>query len=346
MHTILLIHGMGNFNSGWQAEAETALENAYKAFNLPESFGQFYEVKALSYDNVFTEYLEQLANHNDRLALVQNILQSTGNNLAKAVVEAAQKDPTNNFVYTHVADVLIYTVTEKQGQVISQVQEQLGQTLQKGQTWSVIAHSLGTRVVHDVLQSSYSAGTEFRQGFGKPLSVLMMANVSRLIQELSGGDVYQSELFPSSMVDQGGCYFYVNARHELDPFTLPKPFRPPLEWQTGRNSQANMYLDVKLPAEDTTQANVHSMLHYLSNPLTLRSFFSKTFSGPRLSDPLIDDTTFNAAYQAYKQKTTAQEIQDYVDKLELLAADPFGNWTQIVDLWTQFEKLVHEFVNP
>ncbi len=343
MHTIFVVHGMGSYDAGWQAEVEKLIKDGYKSFGPPIDFDTIYKVVPLTYDNVFRDYLDQLNNENDRFDLIKNIATSTPNKLAKAVLRAAKKDPNDEFLYTHVADLLFYTVTEKQGQVVSQVQADLAENLQSGQTWSVIAHSLGTRVIHDVLQSSYSAGTGFRQAFGKPLCVLMLANVSRLIQELAGGDVYKTELFPSAKVDTGGCYFYANVRHELDPIAMPKPFRPPLGWQTGRDDGPNMYVDVKVPAEDTTQPNVHAMTHYLSNPLALRPFFNKTYTGPRLRDPLIDDTIFGTVYQEYKQSTAKAKIVAHVDKLEGLSSDPFGNWDQIVKLWSKFHKLVADF---
>ena len=342
MHTIFMVHGMGDPEDGWHTEAEDALKTAYGVLELPVSFEDIYSIKPINYNNVFADHLAELDSHNDRFELLRTLQGEAPNGLIDAVVKAAERNPTDDFVYTHAADVLLYSATRMQGEVVSTVQTQLSEALRGGQRWSVIAFSLGTRVIHDVLQSSYTANTDFRRGFGKPQCLMTVANVGRVLQELTGGDIYQSAVRPSPMVDEGGCYHYLNIRHELDPFTYPRPFRPPLTWQESEmdGQTINMYRDIFLPAEDTSQINVHDLAHYLSNPRATRDFFEYTYQGPRPRDPLIDDSRFGTLYTNYQNQTAVGEAEAIIEELEKLTRKPFSSWKQIQEIWIRFAKIV------
>lgn len=342
MHTIFVIHGMGEFEDGWDTDFEKVIREEYERYETTKTFDELYAVSSLSYDVIFRDYLTRLGNRNERFQLVDEIVRMTGNDLAKAVFKSAQLDPDDEFLYTHVADVLFYTVTNLAGRVITDVQNQLETKLKAlgdSATWSIVAHSLGTRVIHDVLQSEYTR-PDFRRAYGKPACLLQLSNVSRLTEVLIEGDIYNSAVIPAEETSRGACASYINAHHALDPFTLPHPFKPPIGWPTGQPN--DLYIDIPIPAEETIEKNVHSFATYMRNPRVSRPFFNWTYDVPGVLE-FIDETKFNQELTQFLGTTLPGNLRNLIDTLKDLTKDPINNWDQIVESWTKVKKLIKEF---
>lgn len=342
MHTIFVIHGMGEFKDGWHTDFETIIREEYKRYETTKAFDELYTVSPLSYDAIFRDYLTRLGDRSERFKLVNEIVSLTGNDLAKAVLKLAQLNPDDDFLYTHVADVLFYTVTNLAGRVITDVQNQLETKLKAlgdSATWSIVAHSLGTRVIHDVLQSEYTR-PDFRRAYGKPACLLQLSNVSRLTEVLIGGKIYNSAVIPADETNRGACASYINAHHALDPFTLPYPFKPPNGWPTGQPN--DLYIDIPIPVEETIEKNVHSFATYMRNPRVSRPFFNWTYDVPGVLE-FIDEAKFNEEFTKYQATTLPGNLRQLVDTLKGLVKDPTNDWDQIVELWTKVKKLIMEF---
>lgn len=347
MHRIFLVHGMGE-TDGWHDAVEATLSERFNGYEPPIPFNKCYKVEKIDYNSVFSEYLEEWKDQQKRFQLLSNADRLTRNELVQAVLGAAQTEITDSPIFTHLADVLLYTATHKQDQVISLIQQTMEQKLADGDTYSIIAHSLGTRVMHDVLQSE-STRPRVQQAFGKPICLLQIANVTRLAGLLIPGDAYHSQVYPSMFTDKGACYFYVSVDHPLDPFTWPRPFRPPADWPPGDENVAELFFNVSIQAQDIVDWNTHGVENYLANPLTTKVFFNKTYPGPRLRDILIDDSRLAKAYQDYRkttlvQKTVAQ-MDKFISEVETLARGSFDNWAEIVKMVKKFEGLIKRFAN-
>ncbi len=177
-----------------------------------------------------------------------------------------------NFWWTHVADVALYrcfpTYREAvRAAVMDAVVTAITPRVGAGDTnLSVLAHSLGTSVMHDTL---HILGSRQTLG-GKPNAflatnfrfenIIMVANVSRLLQtdDADVQPVYKSIVRPGKRGQAGSyCQRYLNFRHEADPFTFPRMFEPE-GWDPKRygNELIRHYW----------QPNIHDVGHYLLNP--------------------------------------------------------------------------------
>jgi hypothetical protein len=177
----------------------------------------------------------------------------------------------DEFLYTHFLDVIFYT-TLLGGKVRVEVAKQLGSLIARNplQKIHVIAHSLGTAVLHDTLALLYRAHANFSDDIPvldtrthKLSSVWMVANVSRLIQSATGlADPMESVVRPGP----GGCTNrLINIRHRFDPFTWCAGFDP----RNDGSWVPKAYFDRCYRAIETTsvrQLNTHEFTDFIENP--------------------------------------------------------------------------------
>jgi hypothetical protein len=126
---------------------------------------------------------------------------------------------------------------------------------------TIVAHSLGTSVVHDSLQI---LGTEPIAGFTNALgppnerfrAIFMLANVSRVLE--SGVGAFESIVRGGGQNDlKSTCTRFLSFRHELDPFCVLKPFLPnDFDPTFNRIRSLSHYRDF----------DIHGLEHYLDHP--------------------------------------------------------------------------------
>jgi hypothetical protein len=136
--------------------------------------------------------------------------------------------------------------------------------------YSVIAHSLGTAVVYETFHAMLTNGADGQSApLGtalRPNNVFMVANTAKLLWN-RGGSAYPPLMGPNLANGDGLCFRFAGFRHALDPVPAVDRFDPPNTWFAPSAPRDAVYDDVKLPAEDVMQANVHAFEHYLSHPL-------------------------------------------------------------------------------
>jgi hypothetical protein len=244
----------------------------------------------------------------------------------------------DNFVWTHILDVILYRFSNAMRMGIDvSVAEQILNTISSQQhtTWSIVAHSLGTSVAHNTLNSLYNTG--FPNAPNGPIEKLdplesrcntlaMIANVSRVLQR-SDAKVYQSRVMPGSATAGRLCSYYLNARHKLDPFTVPKAFEPDL-WPDSSTFSTERYQHLR-PSHihfDVNQlARVHDLDHYLENPRVhvplIRSILGRRVIGAE-------------EYRNAKSRFDAETRSDSIDRarsaLENKLPSPSGNWRNLL----------------
>lgn len=192
-HIIFLTHGMGNHVHGqWEIPIINMLNDLFKSYNVytyeSKSLDECVEFVPITYDNIFREQVSKWENKFD--VLLTSLNENNHFNttpISDWLKIASPKE--QDFFWTHIVDVLLYRFFPNITQmirihVINQIKDRL-----KNETdvpnCSVIAHSLGTAVMHDSLHLLFTTAwgglpNLLLQQF-KFQSITMLANTSRVL---------------------------------------------------------------------------------------------------------------------------------------------------------------------
>jgi hypothetical protein len=155
---IFLVHGMGVHNDGWQNEIIAALDqiiadHAYKFFKN-KSVQDVFEFVPLGYDHILRERLGRVE---DAAALLKS-LEPFSDEVAD-LSEWITKSSAGNkaYIWSHAMDVIFYRVHTPTRHLIrttlvETMATRVDQVLREAPNTpvSILAHSLGTAVAHDV----------------------------------------------------------------------------------------------------------------------------------------------------------------------------------------------------
>jgi len=315
--TLVIVHGMGQHTAdSFRQEVLAACQQAFILYDSlkDQDVTTKFNVVSVAYNDIFDDFRAQLADRaktlEARLSAIQGALP-----LAPALaaringIEAGIND--DNFFTTHWLDVLLYRFTMLNELVRLRVAEKIATTIAEHGSGNVhvLAHSLGTAVVHDTLAKAYGPD-QLRRADGSDLSLSttthrlgslhMVANVSRALESFV--EVKASAVRPGEL----GCTSdYLEYRHKLDPFTRVRPFDPT---DNGRWVSHVMFRNAYSLIRPTsvTQANSHAVGHYLLNPLVHLPLFRILF---RFRPPKkeVEDAS---------NRFFAQTVQSKADRLE------------------------------
>jgi pimeloyl-ACP methyl ester carboxylesterase len=344
-HLVFLVHGMGVHNGAWSTPYVDAIEGAYDQYEslsstpLKDRF-QFVEI---TYDDIFQEIVTQWS---DNATLISAAAAEVGAPVSKLTdwLKGASKID-GNFQWTHAADVLLYRcfslVRERVCvHVATQLVKAIDQQIKEDgvSRWSVIAHSLGTAVIHDTLarlwdpKATKPGGVTFSTSNEQAQLVAMIANVSRVL-ETPPYDVYQSAVQPGRNAQAGrGCNYYLTARHLYDPFTIPSMFRPQM-WPDENALLAKPPRYLYAEVDHIHDWNVHDFGHYLKNPKVHVPLLRRLTDETQISD---------AEYQhAVARFRTFGPLEDQAaiqirQKLEGLLPAQSADWMAIGQIWKGF----------
>jgi hypothetical protein len=270
---VFLVHGMGSHPPGWSEAWQQAFALAAGEFAPYAAGGRaladdvtFVEV---GYDDVFETYRARW--HDLASALGDAALPAPLQPVFAALAQQGDgKVPA--YFWTHLLDVLLwFGLAQAREAVIAAVAAQLVDGLvtaiDAGARAHIVAHSLGTSVVHDTLlcltDPKYASGQLDPEVGGRRWdSLLTFANVSRLLQATRS----PSSRLPASAFDpltsrvntgpNGLLRDFVVARHRLDPFTFVRTFEPPAAAGLSRFA-LRRYRDL---------ADIHALETLLANP--------------------------------------------------------------------------------
>jgi pimeloyl-ACP methyl ester carboxylesterase len=242
-HILFLVHGMGSYGKfedgkwvqdteGWFKEAEKSVRDVYDEFVKDDPklgqgrpFEDWFVIETIEYDSILEHYRsdwEYQAKTWDAF--------NFDSGLAQSVTEFFKGNTSKAFLWTHLADVLLYTSPLLNQFIWQYVADQFlnalrkhHQTLQLG-AWSVIAHSLGTAVTNSALQRLFAVAgqtPDIGAVLIPPQVVCMAANVARALA--SPAEAYNDLIAPT-----GGLrvQHYLSCSHTLDPFCRIRPFAP------------------------------------------------------------------------------------------------------------------------
>ena len=331
--TLFFIHGMGNQAGGWETAAVKALSESRKAMIGNNDFATAYTIVPLNYQSYFDAYWAEYNSRAEGLSAI-----SIGNaapDLMKKVIGIAQQgvDETDPWI-SHWADVILYLGTELGGQIRAHIWDDIAKALAGSGTprWGVIAHSLGTRVIHDVLQREYSDDTGSTINvFGKPRLLAMVSNIIRLSSFSEDHLKQGSAVYPSQELGEGACWRYANIWHPLDPLARIRQFRikryPVLAQAEGAQGVRAKATDVVGDIKD-----VHSLAHYLKIP-EVAACLINGMEWLYDSDPgPIDDVMVAQYRQQYEATTLVGSWKDKLEKIEDLDLNDLDNWKAIKDI--------------
>lgn len=341
-HVIFAIHGMGNHKKQWWEPVRSTLKKLYEqyAFSKLLPFDEQFQVKPLYYD----DKLDELRGKWETAANEVLALMKPGPHGGRAIAEMtawARGANKNSFLRTHVLDVLFYrfcpTVTDR---VRAAVHRQMVDGIHGAKQWSVIAHSLGTSVLHDTLVWMFDpASPSSLRPAGFRMEVLaMVANVSRVLESSENGarwDVYRSVVQPNVKVTKGVCNSFLNVCHNWDPIPVPKKFKPTADWpDQATRAVPGAFQDVRIDEIEKPKL-VHDLEHYLRNPAVHIALFRSLLSLPGVVSPAEE----KAALDAHRVHHPRAKVQKEIDRLkELRLSDEETDWKAILAMIHNYLK--------
>lgn len=342
---VFLAHGMGEYEVGWSDDFFKTLDksietNGYSKIQQAledkslESVKELIDCQELLYADVFDEIIQNWAkNAEDAIARAATLPEK--NKIAQSVDWLGDSGVANDsFVWTHVLDVFFWaTSSYVRSLVKNRVADSLTQNVAsrmkeagpKRFLISGMAHSLGTSVLQQTLQSLYAgewAGQRWNPQYVQFDVYHAVANVSNLFEFVGFSSPYEGYCRPAGM-GQSGVYYFNNYRHVLDPFTLVSRFSP-TDWPKA------LYDDVEI--KHIRQLNVHALEHYAQHPSVhiriLRSWFGYNCVSPeeeRVAQEKFKDVptaalTARAAKALEQSNLIERNLTASPDLLDLLKA--------------------------
>ena len=269
------VNASGAASHSWSKAAAKTLKNLYDQYFILQliPFDDRFEVVHINYDTEFHKLLKRWDDEAQKILASGNASAPDVAKMISWLDGGSQID--NNFAWTHASDVILYRYFSLVRQrikihVANQIRNALAPNADGAVTsWSVIAHSLGTIVTHDVLHALDSttpgeAGVSILDSMVPSANVVaMIANVTKVLE--NDVDVYDSLVVPSSAVKmQSACFSYMSCNNKWDPFVFPVAFEPGgmVAWDVALANET--FLDVEI--ENVHEMNVHSIDNYLVNP--------------------------------------------------------------------------------
>lgn len=337
---IFLVHGMGDTVPGWSAPVQDLIRQKYSLYKVSklQKFDSTYAFKEINYNQVFEDHIETWE---EKSQIVTSKLEASGIDidLLDTLMDMTQKTARKEFASTHVLDVILYRFMKGlKSQIISNISTQIAGRLSDNPRYSIICHSLGTAVMHDVMQANLTTN-EFplSTAHGIPNVYMTLANVSRVLQD-ADTNVYTSAVRPR-LKDKNklyGCTRFINASHALDPFTKVRTFAP--EWKKGaakplNNLYADSYEPVKISG--LTGFNPHDFEHYLEHPDCHVALFRGLAGKSAVSKKELDQQR-----ALHKQKTVAGQFAPVKAAVDALQLTEQSTLNEAALAWAKYQAFV------
>ena len=333
---VLVIHGMGTHALGeMKKDVSEGLNEAAVNFGL-ESFKIESKVEFIEFN--YSDFLEvirkrdaaQAATMADHLTLLK--AHGLGASVVEELTSFFSDFDEDEMLYTHWMDVVYYGLMFWGEKIRVDCAKKLNDVLvtahAENRDVHIVAHSLGTAVLHDTLAKLYRGDVDITSKVANldiakftVKSIWMVANVSRLLNILN--DIADPE---NSIVHSGhdGCAasFY-NVRNKFDPFTWIKKYD-----RQGANLET-------IEVNTVRQLNTHDMKEYMATPYVADCFFAS----------VLGNTLTSEQWDKGELEHGKKTVNKSVEELELA----FTNLRQVsgitgkVDALKKFFTLLKEF---
>lgn len=341
-HQIFLVHGMGQFERGWSASTAKLLTKVFGAFPVPKAIrlDDAFDFPEITYSKVFDKWRSQwkadAASIAGQLAtggLVSSIADDLGN--------VATSASGNNFLQTHVLDVLFWRFIRQMAEevtleVLTQIDQHLKTFGNEPVEYSVICHSLGTSVMYESMHAGLT-DTKPLLSSRLPDHFVAVANCARLLWG-KGGDIYATQMGPSPFNHKGMCNRFLDFGHALDPVWQISPFHdPPNSWFPEPALRERTYYHDVIPTEDIQDPNVHSLAHYLSHPAVhvplIRSFIG--------DESAVTPDQYEHALDAWRADRLGKKaLKDAKQKLNALGQPQQDDWNAIAATFVKLRQTI------
>ena len=334
---VFLVHGVGKHPAGtwadsWKSSLIKELQRyaPYRNLTPTQIESEVIAFRPISYDSVFEGYRHRWG----KLAGALNDADIIDNGAVKDAIEwVAGHDDTDDKVkrlfWDKALDVLLWMAfPEARAAVVATVNKQLVDGLiemrkENGPRDSahIMAHSLGTSVVHDSVLCLEAADRVHDGSFDARRfrwdSLFMIANTSHALEprqsvsddlDTSDFDVYTSDIRPGFSTSV--CRSYFNVRHVADPITWVRRFDAAGRWPS------DPYLNIEVVRYDELP-NVHNLTDYVAAPQVHLNLFRKLLGDSRLGD----DDEIDSALADHARTHPRQAATEFDNLRRMLGGD-------------------------
>lgn len=342
---LVVVHGIGEHTGGTVASTvNTAATNALKNYtfwNKAKEFKDYVNIIGIGYDDIFEKERKLIESSAKTFRESLQGMSFTDEMIKK--LEAVAED---NFFNTHVLDVIFYAGLHCE-QVRARVLAPIAEALRAREDVHVLAHSMGTAVVHDALHKGYTGGFEGKKNskldphIHKLKSLWMVANTSQMFFDwnpLKTNTNPQASKVNPSISDSGGVLEFYNISHQYDLVGQAREFKAPSSWVKfdGTKRQTHFFRHIETDDFYTTK-NPHDLAQYIQDPKVSPAFL-KALIPSRAFDPSqkeIDEA--NAKMNSIKDQ--AKDVIAFAEE-ELNNARDFVTFIKMIrDFKNQLRKL-------
>jgi hypothetical protein len=333
---VLLVHGMGTHPlDNMTKEFKAGLSEAAKGFNIKDfEIDEHMELVEFNYSETLDQIRKKLAGEAQGILDQFDVL--PGNSLIERLLSFQANLDEDEFIYTHWLDVLLYGASYYGEAIRVELARKINMLLKRahGADVHIIAHSLGTAVVHDTLEKLYRRDAtpgdgipDLKPNIDSIKCLWTFANVSGMVDILNC-------VTPSDTVVRAGpkgcTHYFYNIRHELDPFTWFEQYDPqPPAAQTFVNNVVR-------------KQNTHSFQEYVADPEVAQYLLLHLtdLQAPKLTENLNHciekhrETSINGLYEKIEAETSdirdgdvnsipelMEAINAFVEKVKLLTGE-------------------------
>jgi len=305
---VLLVHGMGTHPLDHMTrEFKTGLSQAAKGFGINDfDIDEHMEIVEFNYSETLDNIRKKLAEQSQEILAQFNAIPGADAavNIVKKLLEFQSNLDKDEEIYTHWLDVLLYGATFYAEPIRIELAKKIN-TIQKraaGRDIHIVAHSLGTAVVHDTLNKLYRKEAtseddipDLIPGMDNIKCLWTFANVNRLVHTLNGIAADGSSVVRSG---PNGCTDYLyNIYHEFDPFTMVLRYEPNIE--NGKNFVNRVVRSI----------NTHDFTEYIADPEVSQYMLLQ------MTD--LQEPKSTANFHAYQQKHKEGQINGLYEKMKV-----------------------------
>ncbi len=352
IHYLFVVHGIGSQQNGWCNDPENGLTPTLKAawqrYPSLTDLGKFDErikIVELNYFDVYDRWIKKWGEMSDALLAGLQAEPTLNNPAIIKTLADWGKQPQDgidehNFFYTHILDVLLYRFVELiQGEIKVRVVDQLLQAVlaipaTQDYTINIIAHSLGTSVIHNALEALFTL-KPYRDQLPNAFRINVLMQVADASYALASDRAqhYQSIVKPGIDVAAGVCNYQLDISHKLDLVSELMPFDPDKNWPDAQCVLQRRF--EKIRPSRIQARDIHSLKHYFSNPTVHQALFQRLFGFDTFS---TDET--ETAWNQYIAATPEGAFAPLKSDIEHLQLVDTTSWLSVLQSWRTFVALV------
>lgn len=359
---VLCVHGIGKHTNDWIATPDDGISfkdnlskiwDIYAKSNSRNTFDNEVELIPIHYDDeivkIFTEWVKNADKVKAELQTAPTILDQV-DWFVDALDKASAANADDDFRFTHLMDLILFAgIQSIQDRLVVYVGKQIADHINKIRAGgkpaeiSLIAHSMGTAMMHKVIQDLFTEsaqtafGTQTLRGDFKFKNITMVANCGFALSR-ERKSFYSGVVRPSITAGEGCCTTWINVGHRLDPVARFMPFDPHSEpkWLDPFIAAKGWYSNITL--NSISSRNIHSLNHYFRDPELHIRFLNLAFDFD-----YIDDQKLKDAINTFQQSTFQGQLKSLKVKLEQLDVTNKTSFKDFIVSLEAFIKIIKGF---